>query len=406
MLNRKLANTLFDSFSIHRWGDRVRPIDLTLIDKHAHKAVLTFIIASMEEAQGKKVDWLFIVNGLVFGIMEGIALSDIKSPVIDRIKKEYPEQIKELNQWVKKQYEHCIEDTEFLKEFEVFLDEKSTSNEFELSIIAAANKYSSLREFEIIKPANESFPEINVIECKLNDDISKLPKFAAMYQLTSKAKLYEALCIIEQLRYQTRWSRTPRVPLTSVLGHSMYVALLAYFISRDLDVCSKRLINNFYAALFHDLPESVTRDIISPVKRATPDFPGIIKDVENKICEEELYPKLPDYITKRLKYLIGDLPELSDEFSNRIITKGKVVDLQEETLDSKYNKDEYDPIDGKLIKLCDSIAAFMEVTKSQEYGITSQHIKGGISELKSIYENETIIHGFNVRKFFDEELIT
>jgi len=402
MLNRQLANKLFDSFSIHRWSDRVKPIDLILIDKHAHKAVLTFIIASIEEDRGKKIDWLYIVNGIVFSFLRSIALSDIKSPVIKRIKNENPEQFKELNQWVVKQYEPCIENPEFQSELETFLNDNPTNNEYELSILTAADRYSSLREFEIIKPANESFPEIDVIESRIKNDISKLPSFEAIHQLTAKTKLFNALCIIEQLRYQKRWGRTPRIPLTSVLGHSMYVAMLMYFISRDLNVCKKRLVNNFYAALFHDLPESVTRDIISPVKHATTELPGIIKDIEQKVCEEELYPLFPSYITKRLKYLIGDLPELEDEFSNRIISNGTIIDLHDEPLNSMYNINELNPVDGKLIKVCDHIAAFMEVVKSQEYGITSQYIRDGISELRNIYKNDTMVQGFNVRKFFDE----
>ena len=62
-----------------------------------------------------------------------------------------------------------------------------------------------------------------------------------------------------QLRFQIRWADTPRVPETSVLGHMFLVAGYAYFFSLSLGACPARRINNFFAGLFHDLPELLTR---------------------------------------------------------------------------------------------------------------------------------------------------
>ena len=404
MITRQLANKLFDSFLIFRWTDRIRPVELVEIEKHAHKAVLTFFIASMEEENGREIDWFFIVKGIVFSILRSIVLSDIKADVLKRIKNQYPKQYNELNKWAVMQYEDLIYNRDFLNEFEDFLSIESPDSRIELSILKVAHKYSTFREFEIIKSSNESFPEIHEIERKLRDEISALPSFTAINQFTDKSELFYALCLIEQLRYQTRWSRTPRIPKTSVLGHSMYVALLIFFISLDLNVCKKRLVNNFYAALFHDIPESVTRDIISPVKHATTEFPDVIKKVESEICEEELYPKFPDYMKTRIKYLIGDMPEVDDEFSNRIIANNKVIDIGDKPLTPEYNKDEYNPIDGKLIKVCDNIAAYMEVVMSEEYGITTKYLQKSASEIREIYEKEPLIQGVDVGKFFQQEL--
>ena len=402
MISRQLANKLFDSFSIYRWTDRIRPVELVLIDKHAHKAILTFFIATMEEEKGQKIDWIYIINGIVFSLLKSIVLSDIKACVLSRIESQYPEQNMELNKWVVKQYEPFIDNPVFISEFNDFLAEESGNRKLEASILKVAHKYSTLREFEIIKPANESFSGIGEIERKLNEEIESLPSFAAISQLTEKTELYDALCIIEQLRYQIRWSRTPRIPKTSVLGHSMYVALLSFFISEDLNVCNKRLVNNFYAALFHDIPESVTRDIISPVKHATTDLPDVIRKVESEFCEEELYPKFPECIKDRIKYLIGDMPEISDEFTNRIYIDGKIVDLKDEPISPEYDRDEYNPVDGKLIEVCDKIAAYMEASMSKEYGITSKNLEMSVSSLRKLYENEPIIQGVDVNSFFEK----
>jgi putative hydrolase of HD superfamily len=215
-----------------------------------------------------------------------------------------------------------INDEKFLERFKSFLLEDDKKN-FELDIIKAAHKYSTKREFEIIKTANTSFPEISQIEKRLRSDIEQYTKFRAISLLNNETDFFGALCLIEQLRYEIRWSQTPRIPKTSVLGHSMYVAVLSFFLSRELNACPKRLVNNFYAALFHDLPESVTRDIISPVKRATSELPLVIKSIEKEVCESELYPKFPIEIIDELKYLIGDVNGLSDEFCNRYMSIAK-----------------------------------------------------------------------------------
>ena len=59
-----------------------------------------------------------------------------------------------------------------------------------------------------------------------------------------------------------------RIPETSVAGHMLIVALLTYLLSLQMNPCQKRKYNNFFAGLFHDMPEVLTRDIISPVKNS------------------------------------------------------------------------------------------------------------------------------------------
>jgi putative hydrolase of HD superfamily len=86
MFSKALATKLFDAFSIFRWNDRIRPVELVEMDKHALKSVLTYFIGKIEEADGKSVDWEYIVYGNVFALLKNIVLSDIKSPIIRQLK--------------------------------------------------------------------------------------------------------------------------------------------------------------------------------------------------------------------------------------------------------------------------------------------------------------------------------
>lgn len=406
MLSKLFVSRLFEAFSIQRWNDRIRPFDLTEMDKNAFKAVIAYFLGKYEEKAGKKVDWNYIIYGILFALLKNIVLSDLKSPFHRLLKNEYPIEFKKLNEWVIQQYEDIIGDSNLLNNFRKFLNEDSDEESINLKILRAAHKYSTYREFCIIKQLNMNFPFIQKIEKELNSEMVKFMEFQGIQNLYTEQQLYELTCTIEQLRYQIRWSQTPRIPRTSVLGHSLFVACLMIIFSRDLNVCQNRLYNNFFGALFHDLPEAVTRDIISPVKRATKKLPKIIKEIEKRVCKDSLYPLIPKFIKEDIFYLIGEGLRETDEFSNRIYQDGKLKILGDDEKICEYNKDEFNPIDGKLIELADKISAFLEAYISIQHGISSRHLQDGAAQLKNKYIRSKDINGIRINKFFMEfELI-
>jgi len=404
MISRVLSLRLFEAFSIQRWNDRIRPVEMSEMDKQAFKTVLAYFFAKFEEANGKKIDWDYIIYGSLFALLKNIALSDIKAPVIKKMKQDHKEAYKNLNSWVVDSYRSIIDDKDLLEKFENFLNNNdSDENNLNLKILRAAHKYSTLREFEILKPFNTSFPRLKELEREVNRDLKKFVDLEGVKEIfIEQQDLYEAICLIEQLRFQTRWSQTPRIPKTSVLGHSMFVACLMIFFSRELKACNKRLYNNFFAGLFHDLPEAVVRDIISPVKRATTELPDIVKKIESEMCQTELYSKFPSFILEDIQYLIGDNLESGDEFSNRIIDEKKARVLSSDENISVYNLDKYSPVDGKLIKVADEITAFIEAEQSIKHGITSYHLQDGMANIRIKYMKENTIGDIIVQKFFLE----
>jgi len=400
MISRMLALRLFESFSIIRWTDRIRPMKLTEIDKQGHKAMLTFFLAKLEEEKGADIDWEYLVYGSLFSLMKNIALSDIKAPVMKRIKNDFPDEYEKMNKYVVSQFAPLISDKTFLERFDTFLNEERPTSEVNLRILRASHKYSSFREFEIIKNLNLNYPETQDDERKLRNDMDKYKDIAGFKELLDKKNLYRASCVIEQLRYQTRWSQTPRIPETSVLGHSMLVACFMIFLSSEIGSCKQRLVNNFYAGLFHDLPESVCRDIISPVKKATDTLSDVVKKIEGDVCESDLFPNFPDVITKRLKYLCSMDFDFGDEFSDRAMVNGEIIILDEELAINNYNNAEFDPIDGKLLKLADEVAAFLEADQSIYHGITSRHLQEGMAGIRSKYLSKKSVSGIDVQEFF------
>jgi putative hydrolase of HD superfamily len=159
----------------------------------------------------------------------------------------------------------------------------------------------------------------------------------------------------------------------------------------------KRIYNNFFSALFHDLPEAVTRDIISPVKTATQGLPSIVKQIEDEIVKRELVPLMEDFYADELLYFT------SNEFDNRICVDKNYTNVQTVSFDElnvKYNDESFSPVDGALVRCADHAAAFIEADSSIKYGITSAHLREGRENIRKIYPAGRIISGFKIGDFF------
>ena len=401
MLTKEIALKLFEAFSIERWNDLVRPFELNEMDKSAEKMVLAYIIGKYEENRGGEVDWDWIIHASLFDLLRKIALCDIKSPVQRMIRSKYPSEYKKLNEWVIGQYEELLKNTGLIEAFRDYLFNEKPDSFLSKRILRCAHKYSAMREFEMISVVNEPF-RVNHIQQALLKDIEVYLDLRGLQLLIAKQKPYQFLMIIEQLRFQTRWNQTPRIPKTSVLGHSLYVALLTFFISKGiLSMHPKRLYNNFFSALFHDLPEAVTRDIISPVKQATEGLPSIVKEIEEDVLQSDLVPLMEDFYVDELLYFT------SDEFSNRIAIDSRLKKTQKlsfEEINTLHNKADTTAIDGELVRLADHAAAFIEADRSIKFGISSEQLKEGRDNIRSLYPAGKILSAFPIGDFYAQFL--
>ena len=151
----------------------------------------------------------------------------------------------------------------------------------------------------------------------------------------------------------------------------LIVAMFTYFFSRELAACPKRIYNNYFSGLFHDLPEVLTRDIISPIKRSVAGLEQVIKEYEDRQINEKILPLLPPSWHTELLYL------LDSEFLNKIMLDGSITRVSYAEICKRYNADEYLPVDGELIKGCDQLAAYTEAVLSIEHGIKTKQLVNG-----------------------------
>jgi putative hydrolase of HD superfamily len=351
------------------------------MDKHAHKMIIAWCLAKYEEKKGKQINWENIIRGGVYELLRRIVIRDIKNPIFFRIKKQYKDVYRKLNQWVYDYFEERLDDKELLDELRLYIVEENLIDDFSRFILEAAHKYSSYLEFLLIKQINPGGYEIERIDREMLKDIETFLELEGMRKLITKQRISDFVELCSQLRFQIRWSQTPRIPRTSVLGHSMFVASATYFLTRDNNPCAKRLYNNFFGGLFHDLPETVTRDIISPVKTSSQDFESIVHNLEKELAENEIYPLLEPEWKDEIKYFT------QDEFLNKIVENGNIsVVSAVEEITQHYNEDRFLPYDGQLVRAADQMAAYLEAKSSINFGIRSDDLLSAVDSIKSRYK--------------------
>ena len=373
MLRRSLIMRLFDGFSIRRWNDQIRPVEFVEMDKHAHKMAIAYCLARYEEDAGEQVDWAALVRGGVFELLRRVVLSDIKSPIQARIRNRFPDAHRQLGEWVYRQLMPSIDHPAVLEELRAYLlDEPGALDSLSRRILDAAHLYSSYWEFQVLRRLNPEDRITARIHQLMTEDLEPHMALVGMRKVMARRPVADFLDLVGRLRFQIRWGQTPRMPVTSVLGHSGMVACLTYFMLREVGACPRRLRNGFFGGLFHDLPESVTRDIVSPVKGAVPDLPQVIREIEEELAREEIYPLVEAHWVDEISYYT------TDEFKSKVRQGGRVVAVTSAEIDQRWNSDEYDPMDGELVRVSDHLAAFVEAYRSIATGIKTSQLEEGM----------------------------
>jgi len=361
MLDAKLIEYFFNAASIQRWNDYPRMIELVELDKQAHKFIIAYFIAKLED----NVDYRALIEGGIFEFLRRVVVTDIRPDVFHKALMQKKD---EINSWVIKNLKDSIKDIDngnFLKRFEDYLTNDKLYKK-ERFILKAASYLATKWEFSIVYQTSSFLSDIDKTKIAVEEEIEDYYELIGVRKIALGKKLAHLIDISGRLRFQKRWAQTPRIPNTSVLGHMLIVAFLGYFYSIKVKACNKRVENNFFCALFHDLPEALTRDIISPVKYSVTGLDDIISEYEIRKIEDEILPLVPSSFVKEFKYILGIYGDKKDEFANKIKYEGIIKEVNDT---KKYNEDKYNTIDGKALKACDRIAAFIEATLSISYGV-------------------------------------
>ena len=395
----EIIELFFKAANMQRWNDHIRPVELVELDKQAHKIIIAYVIAKTEEDdKGANIDWIALIEKFLFDFFYRVVLTDIKPQVFHKMKNEKNE---ELNEYVLEKVGSKL--SKYNKKFGKRFKEHINSNQktFEDRIIRAAHYLATNWEFKIIYNAGPFIYKIEETKENIENQIEDHYDLLGVQKFLLGKKLYGFVDLCGQLRFQKRWSHTPRIPETSVLGHMLVVAATTYFftINSINNPCDKRVYNNFFGALFHDLPEVLTKDIISPIKQSVEGLDDLIKEYEKNQMEDKILPLIPKNWASELDYFT------QEEFKNKIHKDNKIEYISLDEI-GRYNKNKYSPIDGELIEVADKLAAFAEAIISITYGVRSYELEDASKSIKKDW-NDKKVHDVNVSKIFGnlEELI-
>jgi putative hydrolase of HD superfamily len=385
-MNARLIYKFFEAANMQRWNDHIRPVELTELDKQSHKMVIAYVLARFEETEkGRTIDWTKIIEGGIFEFLHRIFLTDLKPPVYHQMQKEKGQ---ELNEYV---YHELLSevpdiDQEFMARFKQYHSNKDEC--IERRVLKAAHYLATNWEFRLVYAANSTMLGIEDTKKSIEMQIEDHYDLIGVQRIMLAKKSYGFIEFCGQLRYQQRWARAPRIPRTSVLGHMLMVAIMSYLCSLRIKAGPKRTVDNFYTALFHDLPEVLTKDIITPVKKSVGGLEELIADYEEQEVEDKLLPLLPVTWRKDFRYL------LLDPFRNRARDPSAVKrDLS--SGETEAGKDVPWAVDGMMLKGCDNLAAFIEANSSIKYGVSSKVLRTGKQRLLELYQEIDNISGID-----------
>ena len=157
-------------------------------------------------------------------------------------------------------------------------------------------------------------------------------------------------------------------------------------------------IQHFFCGLFHDLPEILTRDIISPIKKNIAGLDALIKEIEEEAVREKILNIIPDSIAQEIIYYT------QNEFSNRYKLNDSTIyskQCGEDFLKEIQEKNPQNAIFGEFLKYCDHLSAFLEAKFSITHGIKSRELVEGAKNLEYSY-NAKVLNGVDLGYLFRE----
>lgn len=274
--------------TIKRWNNFPRIEDVTPLDNTGFVIHTALFLSHLEEKEWKKIDKEFIIKKIIFELFNSLILADINSGTRNYISKIDPEIMWKLEDKVS-DFLYLFEWWDFIKNDmkEILSD---SSKVLENKIIKASKKFAWLQEASInskvfIYAYNVPLKQIEeFLETERKDLIS-------LNQLLDSEKYKNYLWHIRRLSHSMRWSWKQRNYQISVMSHLVITTFIAY-ISWSLENQNWNKVDVFdlmLRTIYHDIPEFITWDIITPTKKAIPWFTDILEKVEEKMMDDYFF---------------------------------------------------------------------------------------------------------------------
>jgi len=327
----KLLKLMFSKWlSIKRWNNFPRVEDITPLDNAWFVIHISLFMAYLEEKKWKKVDKEYLIKKIIFELFKALVLSDINSWTRDYILKTNPEIMEKLEEKVL-DYFWEMWDCEFLKrDLKEILNDKS--DRLENKIIESAKKFAGHQECVI--NARVFLYAYDVALEEINNYLDK-NKVESLNKILKNDDYKNYLSHIRRLSHAMRWSWKQRKYGVSVMSHLVIVTFISYILWNlenekwwDFDVLEMML-----KSVYHDIPEAITWDIITPIKNSVEGFRDTLEEVEKKMMDDYFFV----YVDKQYKEEIWNY--MLDPFSNKTWKLAKNADIISALLEARIERD-------------------------------------------------------------------
>lgn len=293
----KATNNLFLRLcNLRRWTSFVSEDKYNELAKQGLNNIVTFILAVYSEESGKTVHWeRFPKIALYRAFQKAYVYFDTPEHILNEIcyignisKSAFYDVTKEI----------IVENTN--KEFAEFLYEGIGTDE--LQIYRAAIKLATY--IELMENRNKIDPvEFGVKTQEISESLEEFKNMPGLAEIFNpKGAIFQALEKISTLRNKNRWSVQTYLVECSVLGHLFDTAIFAYFMSLEKNPEDEILASKmFFMGIFHDVAETWTTDIPSPIKDRIPGFRVATEEYERRMLEQELYRVVPEFLSKKMQ---------------------------------------------------------------------------------------------------------
>jgi len=315
--------------SIIRWNNFPRVVDLKQMDNVGatlHTAL--FLAYQQKQSTWEHIDRLYMIKKIIFISFSDLILSDINSGT----------------KWYIKKIDEKIFDTLYSKAYEYFLSWEApeylkqdmrdtlwaTDKVLEDQIIAAAKKY-----LWFVEASNNArvFPEIYEVPLgEIKKELNILSeRLISLQELLSNKNHEKYLAHIYRLSFSMRWNQYQRNTPISVMSHKVIVTYISYVIGMIGNNAGE--INDIedmlMRAIYHDVPEVITWDIITPTKKAVPWFVDLLEKVEETMMDDYLFW----YISPEYKQFL--VPYILRPFDDDLGKKVKYADIFSALIEAK-----------------------------------------------------------------------
>ncbi len=374
-----LIQTLETLVNLQRWNFLPRVEIWTEAENAAYVTHIAYTLGRFMGVQNEEMEK--ILKRILLQSLRKHYLSDIPRKTLDTLKQINPSYYEKLYSNAAKEtlrlFPHSISDDveKYLKTES--LSEKEHTSELINNIIDYSQKKAALEECKTNSMVYSDY--YGEIEKDIAEKIDGLKYSEEFNQCMEESGLY--LSSIKKLKYLRRWNRINRNTETSVLAHTFIVSILSIVFSTIEDSYYFVKIYNhekprdfilvsIIRSLFHDVPEILTGDVITPVKSK-------INDLDNGLwekVEEEFINTFRKEVPEKLK-----------------------SDVEKYNLLKELNKAPFSV--PSLVKDCDQIALVVECLMELESGNIIPEMENAFkSYLNTLQSSEwTSIREFTLR---------